>query len=47
MSVILTTDDEVDVRLNAPVAVALELQRPLADGKLKIVARGGRQDGGV
>lgn len=47
MPVILTTDEEADVWLNAPAAVALELQRPLADGKLKIVARGGRQDNGV
>jgi putative SOS response-associated peptidase YedK len=44
MPVILTSEDEVDVWLNAPAPVALELQRPLAEGKLKIVARGERQD---
>jgi putative SOS response-associated peptidase YedK len=44
MPVILTTEQEVDVWLNAPAPVALELQRPLAEGKLKIVARGERQD---
>jgi putative SOS response-associated peptidase YedK len=45
MPVILTTEDEVDVWLNAPTPVALELQRPLANGKLKIVASGATQDG--
>jgi putative SOS response-associated peptidase YedK len=44
MPVILTTEDEVDVWLNAPAQVALELQRPLPDGELKIVARGATQD---
>jgi hypothetical protein len=33
--------------LRAPVAVAMALQRPLADGGLKIVAKGARQDGVV
>jgi putative SOS response-associated peptidase YedK len=47
MPVILSAQEEIDVWLNAPVAVALELQRPLANGKLKIVARGGRQDDGI
>jgi putative SOS response-associated peptidase YedK len=45
MPVILTTEQEVDVWLNAPTPVALELQRPLANGKLRIVARGERTDG--
>jgi putative SOS response-associated peptidase YedK len=44
MPVILTSEDEVEVWLNAPAPVALELQRPLVEGKLKIVARGERQD---
>lgn len=44
--VILTDENEVDVWLNAPTPVAMELQRPLPDGKLKIVARGDRQDAG-
>jgi putative SOS response-associated peptidase YedK len=47
MPVILTTEDEVDVWLNAPAPVALELQRPLANGKLKLVAKGERQDAAV
>jgi putative SOS response-associated peptidase YedK len=45
MPVILTTEEEVDVWLNAPAPVALDLQRPLAGGRLRIVARGARQDG--
>jgi putative SOS response-associated peptidase YedK len=45
MPVILTTEREVDVWLNAPTPVALELQKPLASGKLRIVARGDRTDG--
>jgi putative SOS response-associated peptidase YedK len=44
MPVILTTEEEVDVWLNAPAPVALELQRPLANGKLMVVARGERTD---
>lgn len=44
MPVILTTEQEVDVWLNAPTPVALELQRPLTGGKLRIVARGERMD---
>jgi putative SOS response-associated peptidase YedK len=46
MPVILTDDNEVDVWLNAPTPVAMELQRPLPAGKLGIVARGARTDGG-
>jgi hypothetical protein len=38
-------ENEVDVWLNAPVT--MELQRPLANGPLKIVARGARQDDGI
>jgi putative SOS response-associated peptidase YedK len=44
MPVILTSEDEVDVWLNAPAPLALELQRPLVNGTLKIVARGERTD---
>ena len=47
MPVILTDENEVDVWLNAPTPVAMELQRPLRNGLLKIVARGDRQDFGV
>ncbi len=47
MPVILTTDEEVDIWLKAPTAVAMELQRPLSAGRLRIVAKGARQDSGV
>jgi len=43
---ILTEDQEVDVWSNAPTPVAMELQRPLAGGMPKIVARGERADAG-
>ena len=44
MPVILTTEEDFDVWLRAPAAEAMGLQRPLADGLLKIVAKGARQD---
>ena len=44
MPVILTTQDEVDMWLNAPAEEALKLQRPLPDEALRIVARGARSD---
>lgn len=44
MPVILTTEAERDAWMTAPAAEALELQRPLADGSLRIVARGARED---
>lgn len=45
MPVILREEDW-DTWLNAPVADALKLQRPLPDGSLKIVAKGDRKDAG-
>lgn len=44
MPVILRTREEIDVWMTAPAAEALELQRPLPDGSLKVVARGEKQD---
>ena len=45
MPVLLTTAEECDSWLNDPVAEALALQRPLADGLLSVVATGERRDG--
>ena len=44
MPVILRTDEEIDRWMTAPVADALQLQRPLPDDALVIVARGQKQD---
>jgi putative SOS response-associated peptidase YedK len=44
MPVILTTQDEIDTWMEAPTPVALQLQRPLPDGALVVVARGSRQN---
>lgn len=44
MPVILTQPDEWHRWLTAPAAEALQLQRPLPDGMLQIVAEGGRED---
>jgi putative SOS response-associated peptidase YedK len=44
MPVILTKKDEIEQRMSAPAEDALKLQRPLADGSLKIVATGERKD---
>jgi hypothetical protein len=44
MPVILTTAEEVDLWLAADAPKALELQRPLSDDALRIVASGERQD---
>jgi putative SOS response-associated peptidase YedK len=44
MPVILTTPEECRRWLTAPAPVALQLQRPLADGMLQIVAEGVRED---
>jgi putative SOS response-associated peptidase YedK len=45
MPVILTTREQIDVWMNAPLQDALSLQRPLPDDALRIVARGAKQDG--
>jgi putative SOS response-associated peptidase YedK len=44
MPVILTTPDEIETWMTAPAEEALKLQRPLHDGVLAIVARGGKKD---
>jgi putative SOS response-associated peptidase YedK len=44
MPVILTSPEEVQLWLMADPAKALELQRPLPDEALKIVARGEKED---
>jgi putative SOS response-associated peptidase YedK len=45
MPVILTTQDEIDTWMDAPAPIALQLQRPLPDDALVVVARGAKQDG--
>jgi putative SOS response-associated peptidase YedK len=44
MPVILTTPDEWDAWLNAPVEEALQLQRSLPDDALQVIATGARSD---
>jgi putative SOS response-associated peptidase YedK len=44
MPVILTTPEEVETWMTAPPDEALNLQRPLRDGTLQIVARGVKED---
>ena len=44
MPVILTTPVEIENWLTAPTAEAVELQRPLPDGALRVVARGKMSD---
>lgn len=45
MPAILTTQEEVATWLSAPWPEAAKLQRPLPNGSLRIVARGGKTDG--
>ena len=45
MPVLLTTPDACETWMTAPVLEALQLQRPLPDGLLEIVARGEKHDG--
>ncbi|WP_407529497.1 SOS response-associated peptidase [Methylobacterium oryzisoli] len=45
MPVLLTTEEEWRIWLEAPVEEALKLQRPLADAEMMVVARGERRDG--
>jgi len=45
MPVILTEPEEIERWLSAATPDALQLQRPLPDGALKIVARGEKEDG--
>lgn len=44
MPVILTTPNEVETWMTAPADEALNLQRPLPNGALRIVARGVKED---
>ena len=46
MPAILTTREEIDLWMTAPIEEALKLQRPLADDALTIVGRGGKKDEG-
>jgi len=45
MPVLLTKPEEWRTWLEAPVEEALQLQRPLADDEMKVVATGARRDG--
>ena len=41
---ILTNPEEIETWLTTPAEEALKLLRPLADGSLKVVATGERED---
>ena len=45
MPAILTTPEECEMCMTAPAEIASQLQRPLPDDVLRIVALGERQDG--
>ncbi|GAN77532.1 hypothetical protein Asru_0359_05 [Acidisphaera rubrifaciens HS-AP3] len=45
MPVVLTEPDEIETCLTAPWQEAAALQRPLPDGRLRVVARGRKDDG--
>jgi putative SOS response-associated peptidase YedK len=45
MPVILRTPDEVEIWLTRPADEALNLQRPLPDRSLRVIARGKKEDG--
>ena len=44
MPVVFRTPEGCDAWMGLPIKEAAALQRPLPDGMLRIVARGGRQD---
>jgi putative SOS response-associated peptidase YedK len=46
MPVLLTSEEEWSTWLEAPVAKALKLPRPLPDAMMKVVAKGERRDEG-
>ena len=45
MPVILTTAEELEIWMRAPLSEAGALQRPLSEGMLRIIATGEREDG--
>ncbi len=44
MPAIITTPEEIDLWMNAPINEALSLHRPLTDGALRIVRSGIQED---